>query len=327
MNFKTECENPLTTIQSKISFSDPLNVLVVDDSATERALLSAILERFGVKVIEAEGADSALQCLQTPKLNIDLILMDIQMPDISGYQLAAQIRKMESESFLEWHPIIFLSGQHDPQSIAMGIECGADDYLTKPVDSITLLAKMRAMTRIAEMRRRLVKTQETLSRQAHFDELTGIANRRHIFNLLENEISRCRRYNYAMSIAYFDIDFFKRINDNFGHNAGDKVLQRICSVVEMELRKVDMLGRIGGEEFCIILPECQLQNASGIIDRLRESIANINFDTDILNRNVTASFGVTHLRKNDNLSNLISRADELLYEAKNGGRNCVVSRE
>ncbi|OFI33580.1 hypothetical protein BFC17_02025 [Alteromonas lipolytica] len=310
-----------------MSFSDPLNVLVVDDSATERALLSAILERFGVKVIEAEGADSALQCLQTPKLNIDLILMDIQMPDISGYQLAAQIRKMESESFLEWHPIIFLSGQHDPQSIAMGIECGADDYLTKPVDSITLLAKMRAMTRIAEMRRRLVKTQETLSRQAHFDELTGIANRRHIFNLLENEISRCRRYNYAMSIAYFDIDFFKRINDNFGHNAGDKVLQRICSVVEMELRKVDMLGRIGGEEFCIILPECQLQNASGIIDRLRESIANINFDTDILNRNVTASFGVTHLRKNDNLSNLISRADELLYEAKNGGRNCVVSRE
>jgi diguanylate cyclase (GGDEF)-like protein len=111
------------------------------------------------------------------------------------------------------------------------------------------------------MRRRLLKTQETLSRQALFDELTGIANRRHIFTLLENEISRCRRYGYALSVAYFDIDFFKRINDNFGHHAGDKVLKTVCSVVELELRKVDMVGRIGGEEFCIILPECELRIA------------------------------------------------------------------
>ena len=182
------------------------------------------------------------------------------------------------------------------------------------------------MTRIAEMRRRLIKTQETLSRQAHFDELTGIANRRHIFTLLENEISRCMRYNCTMSIAYFDIDFFKRINDNFGHQAGDKVLQTVCEVVELALRKVDMVGRIGGEEFCIILPECKLQNAKGIIDRIRKSIADIKFDSKVLSSNVTASFGVTELQRNDDMTSLVSRADELLYEAKHGGRNCVVGR-
>ncbi|WP_296046331.1 GGDEF domain-containing protein [uncultured Alteromonas sp.] len=176
------------------------------------------------------------------------------------------------------------------------------------------------------MRRRLLKTQETLSRQALFDELTGIANRRHIFTLLENEISRCRRYGYALSVAYFDIDFFKRINDNFGHHAGDKVLKTVCSVVELGLRKVDMVGRIGGEEFCIILPECELQNANGIIDRLRKSIASIKFDAGLLNGNITASFGVTELKRNDDLTSLIGRADELLYEAKHGGRNCVVGR-
>lgn len=326
VNIKKQIETPLTSIQSKISFAEPLNVLVVDDSATERALLKAMLERFGLVVIEAGDAKTALDCLQTTQDSIDLILMDIQMPEINGYQLASQIRELESKSFLEWQPIIFLSGRHAPESIAMGIECGADDYLTKPIDSITLLAKVRAMTRIAEMRRRLIKTQETLSRQAHFDELTGIANRRHIFTLLENEMSRCRRYNCTMSIAYFDIDFFKRINDNFGHQAGDKVLQAVCAVVELELRKVDMVGRIGGEEFFIILPECKLQNAKGIIDRLRKSIAEIKFDSKVLNSKVTASFGVTELQKNDDLTSLVSRADGLLYEAKHDGRNCVVGR-
>ena len=121
VNIKKQIETPLTSIQSKISFAEPLNVLVVDDSATERALLKAMLERFGLVAIEAGDAKAALDYLQTTQESIDLILMDIQMPDINGYQLATQIRELESKSFLEWQPIIFLSGQHAPESIAMGI--------------------------------------------------------------------------------------------------------------------------------------------------------------------------------------------------------------
>lgn len=302
---------------------DPLTILIVDDSVTERRLLAAILGRFGHNIIEAGSGEEALACIKDRNDNIDLILMDVNMPELDGYATSNKIRTLESDIGIEWQPIIFLSGRNTPNDIAMGIESGGDDFIAKPVNSITLQAKIHAMSRISKMRKRLIEIQHQLEKQAHFDELTGIANRRHFLSMLDKEIARSQRHSLPLSLAFFDVDKFKQVNDTHGHKVGDDVLKGIAQAVTESLRREDSFGRLGGEEFCIFLPGQQLEKAIKIIERYRILIEKINFQSDSGDFNVTASFGISELNKQDSVNSLLEKADQLLYRAKKNGRNRI----
>jgi len=301
-----------------------LSILVIDDSSSDRLLLSTKLQHMGHQVKKAEDGQHALTLLSDNFSEIDLILLDVIMPGIDGFETAERIRKLEQVHDTKWHPIIFLSGKSDNNSISHGIESGGDDYLTKPIDVSLLRAKISAMQRIASCRKDLLVMNQQLEVLAHTDELTQLPNRRHFQDILESEIARANRYNMPISIAYMDLDHFKKINDTHGHKAGDIVLQNVTGMLAKNLRNVDSMGRIGGEEFCICLPSIDAKNALGPCERYRLLIENLSIATDSQSLNVTASFGLTSLIPGeDDANSLMMRADKALYRAKENGRNCI----
>lgn len=305
----------MQTLKNQSSTS--LSILIVDDSSSERTLLSARLRGFGHRTTEAADGLSALDYLADDEQQFDLIFLDVRMPGLDGFETAQSIRKLEEKRTEEWRPIIFLSGRTEPSDIAQGIEAGGDDYLAKPIDTTVLKAKITAMQRIANMRRRLVV-------QAHTDELTQLPNRRRFLAILDTEIARARRYNTALSIVYLDLDHFKQINDTYGHDAGDIVLCTVAKALSGKLRTEDCIGRLGGEEFCICLPGANAENSIEPCERYRSLIENLVIDSGSQSLKVTASFGLTSFNHlSDSRSSLLARADEALYQAKQGGRNRV----
>jgi diguanylate cyclase (GGDEF)-like protein len=155
---------------------------------------------------------------------------------------------------------------------------------------------------------------------AHNDQLTGVSNRHHLTEVLEREYDRSSRYNNSFSLIIFDIDHFKSINDNFGHDQGDFILKELSRLVKKNIRKSDYFGRWGGEEFIVIAPESSLQDAEKFAEKLRKEIEEYNF---MEKRKVTASFGAAEIKNGDNIDQLIKRADDALYRAKEKGRNRV----
>jgi len=301
-----------------------LSILTIDDSSSERALLSAKLHQLGHQVTEVSDCRQALACLSDKSTQIDMILLDVRMPGIDGFETARRIRALERKRAEEWRPIIFLSGLAVAETIAQGIEAGGDDYLTKPVDIILLQAKIMAMQRIATMRRILLATKQQLEVMAHTDELTQVPNRRHFHTILDSELSRARRHNTPLCIAYVDLDHFKWINDTHGHEAGDVVLQAVASVISTNLRSEDSIGRLGGEEFCLCLPNTDTKNSLEPCERYRSLIENLSIQTESVTLSVTASFGLTRfLAESDDSNHLLARADEALYRAKHLGRNRI----
>jgi len=301
-----------------------LSVLLVDDSLSERRLLATVLTKFGCTVTQAESGSEGLQLFTSNTNAYDLILLDVNMPGVNGYHTAQQIRHYENNQLDRWTPIMFISGRYTPEDITIGIESGGDDYLIKPVDTMTLKAKMFSMMRIAKMRKQLVNTKEELERLANTDELTKIANRRYILNILEAEISRSTRYGDPLSIAYMDIDHFKKFNDKYGHDAGDAVLKSVASTLNTNLRHEDSFGRLGGEEFLLILPSTNEQQALQSCERYRYLIESNKTIFNKQDFNVTVSLGLTtFLPDDDDLQRFITRADQALYQAKSAGRNCI----
>lgn len=304
--------------------SCPLSILIIDDSSSERAQIKAKLSALGHHAIEVDSGYKALDYMSENMGKVDLIILDMQMPGMNGLETARSIRAMEKQHAEEWRPIMFLSGRTDAKMIAQGIEAGGDDYLTKPIDTIILKAKITAMHRIVSMRQRLILAKEQLEIIAHTDELTQIPNLRHFNNILNSEIDRAHRFNMPLCIAYVDLDHFKLINDTHGHPAGDIVLQSVTDLLAKNLRSVDNIGRVGGEEFCLCLPGTDIKDALAACERYRLLIENLSIATDSQTLNVTASFGVTSFIPNqDDANSLMIRADKALYLAKENGRNRI----
>ena len=301
-----------------------LTIMIIDDSASERVQLSAKLKQLGHQVTEHVGGEHALAYLSGSHSAIDLIILDVNMPDINGFDTARKIRQLEELQSEEWCPIIFLSGNPDSEMISEGIKAGGDDYLVKPVDTTVMVAKISAMQRIATMRQRLIAANHQLSVLAHTDELTQLPNRRSFLDVLKSEMARAKRYKSNLSIAYMDLDHFKNINDTYGHETGDIVLQATANILFKNLRSEDSIGRIGGEEFAICLPGANAKNSLEPCERYRILIENLEIVTPSETISVTASFGLTDIDSaTDNSSSIMARADEALYQAKQGGRNCI----
>lgn len=304
-----------------------LSILVVDDLSSERKLLSAILTRFGHHIVEVDNGKHALEEIGNHDNNFDLILLDTIMPDVDGYEVADRIRQLEHDKRIEWQPIIFLTSKNSPDDIAMGVERGGDDFISKPINSITLQAKIHAMSRVVKMRRDLIDTKRRLEIQVHKDELTGITNKRHFVADLSKEIARSLRHGIPMSLVMFNIDNFKSINDSRGEMVGDLVLTTICDVLSGELRHEDRLGRFEADTFCLCLPEQTADKAAVMAERLRGVIQQLSHKSDAGSFYVTASFGIAELARTDNTKTLIAKAYNKLVEAKDKGKNRVEAED
>ncbi len=239
-----------------------MKILVVDDSRTYQAILGTYLESMGYKSVAAMNGEEALALF--PQEWPALILMDVNMPGMDGYEVARKIRDL-GEEWAEWVPIIFLSSSIEDKDIVMGIEAGGDDYLSKPISEMVLKAKIRAMLRMADVRRRaldatqkLAKANEKLERLTRIDGLTGIANKRYFSEYLKQEWLLCRRAQSPISLLFIDVDYFKLYNDNYGHLEGDICLKKIAHALDESIHRAsDMVFLYGGEEMAVILPDVE----------------------------------------------------------------------
>jgi diguanylate cyclase (GGDEF)-like protein len=310
-----------------------MKILVIDDSLSQRLFLKAALSKAGHEVtLAGDGHEGISKCAQ---IDPDIVLLDVVMPGIDGYETARVLRGTSDE----WVPIIFLSGKIESADVEAGIDAGGDDYLTKPVDQAVLEAKIRSMSRIARMRRRLVdqgaelrSANAALLRLVDIDGLTGLANRRRLDQKLAEEVSRCARSKLPLSVVLLDIDHFKKFNDAHGHLGGDECLKQVARTLESGiLRPADLVARYGGEEFCLVLPDTDEAGALTVAERLRANVAasvmELAGDCTAM---VTASFGVCSRvpAGPGDAEGFLSCADGALYTAKESGRNrvCVAAK-
>lgn len=303
-------------------------ILVVDDLDDNLQLIATFLEQVGYKVTLASSGLEALKFLQVVKP--DLILLDLTMPQMSGLEVCEQIKE---EPNLAELPIIFLTASHQQEHLLQAFEKGAVDYITKPFEGLELLARVRTHLELKYTREELKKLLhhqkeliQELERLAHTDSLTGVWNRRYLFTLVEQEFNRSCRYHRPFTVIIIDIDYFKKINDTYGHAIGDEVLIVMTQTVLNGLRNVDFLGRIGGEEFLAYLPETDLDAAVKTSERIRKTFEKLVISAQGQQISITLSIGVATQKLGDETANvIIQRADKALYRAKKLGRNRVVA--
>jgi len=298
-------------------------ILLVDD---DRAMLSAIEEMVrdcGYDAVAANTWTDALRIYKQAKP--DLVLLDVMMPTIDGFKLAKMLKGNDPERFV---PIILITGLGDIESKRRGMASGADDFLTKPVSPVELQIRVSAMLRIKELTDQIQAANEKLAELAATDPLTRLKNRRVIYEHLEREFARARRYDHPLAVFMMDIDHFKNVNDSFGHNVGDEVIKLVADVLRASTRETDLVGRYGGEEFIVLAPETDSSAARVFAERIRASVAGAtDARQDMPACTISIGIATTETVKAAQFEDLIHLADEALYEAKRAGRNrCAVSR-
>ncbi|MGC4000295.1 MAG: diguanylate cyclase [Anaeromyxobacter sp.] len=302
---------------------DGMDILVADDSATIRALLRAALGRWGFRIHEVSDGEQAWRALQEDDAP-SLALIDWEMPALTGLNLVRRIRANEALGGKRYTYIILLTARRSAADVVEGMDAGADDYVSKPFNPHELRVRLRAGRRVVELQAELYRMQEVLSRQTRTDPLTGCLNRRGITEQLAKETAKVRRQPGRFALGMIDIDHFKRVNDQHGHAAGDAVLRELVARVSRTIRSSDTVGRMGGEEFLVIWPGLDAEDAQRAAERLREAIAAAPFQIGEVELPVTISIGFGTTDGVEEPEALVNRADQSLYAAKSAGRNRVV---
>jgi two-component system cell cycle response regulator len=312
----------MTTDPAFVSQSLGGRILVVDDNRDNAEIIVTRLRYRGYDVDDAATGERALERIhENPP---DVVLLDLMLPDIDGYEVAARIRADETLPFI---PIIMLTARDLDEDQAGWFEAGADEYLTKPVRFPELESRVRALIRIKRLHDELEIKNAELERLSTSDGLTGLFNHRHIHELLREEFERSGRTGAPITVAMFDLDHFKTVNDTWGHLAGDIVLREIAALLRRTAREVDRLGRYGGEEFIAILPSTDPDGGAFFVERVRRAVEAHTFEVDDDTRiRITVSAGTASTPRagiHDAIT-LVRCADEALYTAKRAGRNrCV----
>jgi diguanylate cyclase (GGDEF)-like protein len=302
-----------------------MRTLVADDDRIAAATLSHALTRTGIDVTVVHDGEAAWQHLDSAQPP-SLAILDWMMPSIDGIELCRRVR---STPRLAATYIILLTGRDSRQDLVTGLQSGADDYMVKPIDLEEFRARIGVGLRVANLQQNLARTvtdlrgaRDHLARLASTDALTGVYSRRWWFDLAGKEFSRSRRYERTFSLLMTDLDWFKRINDTFGHEAGDRVLRQFGDMLRNECRQSDVIGRLGGEEFALVLPETTVDSAQLIATRITEACRALVTEASCTEVRCSCSIGVTEVRADDeNLDSVLKRADRALYDAKKAGRN------
>lgn len=297
-------------------------VLVIDDSAAIREQVVRTLKDVGLfeEYLEARDGLEGFKTLIESKA--DLVICDVDMPRMDGYKF---LQLVASRPELLGLPIIMLTGMMDFNSKIKGLEQGASDYLTKPFDAGELVARVKVQLKIKSLQDELKKANEQLKRLTNIDHLTNLFNRRYLSEILESEFFRARRNRENLSLVIVDIDYFKNVNDTYGHQNGDVILASVAGLAQQLLRAYDSAARYGGEEFVLVLPGTSLQGGAMVAERLRQSVLDFGFPSPMEDLTLTISAGVAaypspHV---ENIDSLFRQADEALYRAKQAGRNRV----
>jgi diguanylate cyclase (GGDEF)-like protein len=297
-----------------------MKILIAEDDQVSRRVLEAHLGKWGYQVLSARDGNEAWQILQSaepPRLAI----LDWMMPGMDGIELCRRVRLEGREPYTY---IILLTALSGEENLCIGMDAGADDYLTKPFRGNELRVRLRAGRRIVDLQDELIAAREALRIKAAHDPLTGLWNHEEIISTLQREMARAKRGGRLVAAVMADIDHFKLVNDSFGHMAGDAVLRAVSNRMIERVRPYDAVGRYGGEEFLVVLPGCDGEGAAALAERLRLCICRAPMDTPEGQIPVTISLGVAVSCAEESDAGLLVRAaDRALYRAKEKGRNCV----
>lgn len=295
-------------------------VLVAEDDPMFRTILKRWLETWGYPVTVAEDGEQAWAILQQ-EAQPELLILDWVMPGVDGAELCHRIRARQRAPY---QYILLVTAKDNIDDVVAGLDAGADDYLTKPFERNELRARMRVGKRILTLQDGLIRAREDLRFQATHDALTGIWNRRAVFDLLQRELERATRSMSATGLLMLDLDHFKEVNDTYGHLAGDAVLREAAARVIQVVRSYDLVGRHGGEEFLVVLPGCDSNQVLQSAERVRAIIEATPIIVDRFAIRVTVSVGATSATSGASQKELLGIADAALYQAKKAGRNRTV---
>jgi len=300
--------------------SQPLKILVVDDSAVCRKLVDQSLSGQRYSVLFARDGRQALGLFAEHLPAV--VITDWDMPDVSGLELCKCIRRQFRGFYAH---LILLSSNSYKKQVIEGLAAGADDYLTKPFHAGELVARIEVGRRIVDLHRQIEEKNRLLEEMALTDTLTGLPNRRALEVWATRQLSAAARHDFSICAVMADLDLFKKVNDTFGHDAGDTVLKTFAEVLKANTRQSDICARLGGEEFLIMLTHADKEAANTAVERIRKQFETKKFIFETSTIKVTASFGIAGFRGTTppDLSALVARADSALYAAKSKGRNRV----
>ena len=296
-----------------------MKILIAEDDSVSRLLLQRVLTSWGYEVVAVADGTAAWEVLQgddAPRLGI----LDWLMPGTDGVEICARVKAQQS---MQPPYLLMLTALDDKQSLVTALDLGADDYLSKPYDPAELRARLEVGQRIIDLNDRLLEAERVADERSRTDALTGILNRGALYDALEEEIARAVRERLPLGVGMLDIDHFKRVNDSWGHAAGDAVLREIVDRIRSVMRPYDTLGRIGGEEFVLIAPGVDEPGLREVLERVRRTVGACPVVYDGHEFLLTVSIGGA-LWVGEDGDELIACADAALYRAKDGGRDAVV---
>jgi len=291
-----------------------MKILLVEDSYIERRKLGAFLTEWGFEHVGVGSGTEAVKLLEAPDPP-DLAVLDWLLPGLDGIDVLRRIRKIDQGKYIY---TIMVTAKNQKKDRMIAMDAGADDYLSKPVDAAELRSRIMVGKRIIEL-------QQSLRFAATHDFLTNLLNRSEILASLDREFARGGREGKPTTVALADIDHFKKVNDTLGHAAGDEVLKEVARRLKLDLRPYDVVGRLGGEEFLIILPGCSLTAGARRADGIRQLVGKDPIHTSFGTASTTISVGVTSTcsSRDRSVEEFLREADMSLYTAKNSGRNRV----
>jgi two-component system cell cycle response regulator len=295
-----------------------LQVLVVDDSPVSRKLVEHALEDNPYSLLFAKSGSEALELFARHLPAI--VITDWMMPDLSGLDLCQHLR---ADLHRGYTYIILLTSIAEKDNVVKGLAAGADDYLTKPFDPGELLARIGVGRRIIDLHRQIDAKNKLLDEMAHSDALTGLPNRRAIEDWSARQLRGAARHGYPYWVVLADLDSFKSINDTHGHVGGDALLQKFADLLKTVIRSSDICGRLGGDEFLLVITHVEADAIIKTVERFREKLAAQQFEIGNEKISITASFGIAGFSGKETLdfTTLLRRADKALYAAKRAGRN------
>jgi two-component system, cell cycle response regulator len=296
-----------------------MRILIADDDVLSRRMLELTLQKLGHDVVVVGGGAEALQQLSVPDAP-RLAILDWVMPELDGLEVCRHLRKRQDPYVY----VILLTARSEHKDIVTAFDADVDDFLAKPFDASELRARLRSGARILELQENLLRSQEELRRQATHDHLTGTLNRRAVVDQLDLELRRAARNGSSTAVLLADLDHFKRVNDDYGHSAGDAVLFEAAARMRSVLRGHEAIGRYGGEEFLIVLPNCGRPEAATVAARACLALSTTTIEAGAGTLRMTMSIGIAAASiETDSARDLVDGADQALYRAKAAGRNRI----